>query len=71
MKFKEAVTYDDMLLVPQYSDIESRSEIDISNKMGHRTLTNSHHCLSYGHRVRGRDGSINVPSRGHGCSSSL
>ena len=38
MKFKEAVTYDDMLMVPQYSDIESRSQIDISNKMGHRTL---------------------------------
>ena len=38
MKFKEAVTYDDMLMVPQYSDIESRSQIDISSKMGHRTL---------------------------------
>ena len=38
MKFKEAVTYDDMLLVPQYSDIESRSEVDISNRMGHREL---------------------------------
>ncbi len=38
MKFKEAVTYDDMLMVPQYSDIESRSQINISNKMGHRTL---------------------------------
>ena len=31
MKFKEAVTYDDMLLVPQYSDIESRSEVDIGS----------------------------------------
>ena len=29
MKFKEAVTYDDMLLVPQYSDITSRSEVEI------------------------------------------
>jgi IMP dehydrogenase len=38
MKFKEAVTYDDMLIVPQYSDIESRSEIDVSSKLGHRTL---------------------------------
>jgi IMP dehydrogenase len=33
MKFKEAVTYDDMLLVPQYSDITSRSEVDISNAL--------------------------------------
>ena len=33
MKFKEAVTYDDMLLVPQYSDITSRSEVDISSPL--------------------------------------
>jgi IMP dehydrogenase len=33
MKFKEAVTYDDMLLVPQYSDITSRSEVDISSAL--------------------------------------
>jgi IMP dehydrogenase len=33
MKFKEAVTYDDMLLVPQYSDITSRSEVDISSEL--------------------------------------
>ena len=33
MKFKEAVTYDDMLLVPQYSDIASRSEVDISSEL--------------------------------------
>ena len=38
MKFKEAVTYDDMLIVPQYSDITSRSEVDISSRMGHREL---------------------------------
>ena len=36
MKFKEAVTYDDMLLVPQYSDITSRSDIDITSCLGHR-----------------------------------
>ena len=36
MKFKEAVTYDDMLMVPQYSDIQSRSEVDISSVLGHR-----------------------------------
>jgi len=33
MKFKEAVTYDDMLLVPQFSDITSRSEVDISSAL--------------------------------------
>jgi IMP dehydrogenase len=38
MKFKEAITYDDMLLVPQYSDITSRSEVEIGNRMGHRHL---------------------------------
>jgi IMP dehydrogenase len=31
---REALTYDDVLLVPQYSDIESRSEVDISNDLG-------------------------------------
>tara|TARA_Y100000592_G_scaffold3620_1_gene5215 strand:+ start:320 stop:1360 length:1041 start_codon:yes stop_codon:yes gene_type:complete len=36
MKFKEAVTYDDMLIVPQYSDIESRKEVDIGTNLGHR-----------------------------------
>ena len=33
MKFKEALTYDDILLIPQYSEIESRKEIDISNEL--------------------------------------
>jgi IMP dehydrogenase len=36
MKFKEAVTYDDMLLVPQYSDITSRSEVNISSWLNSR-----------------------------------
>ena len=31
MRLKETLTYDDVLLVPQHSNIESRSEIDISN----------------------------------------
>jgi IMP dehydrogenase len=39
MKFKEAVTYDDMLIVPQYSDITSRSEVDITSYLGHREFT--------------------------------
>tara|TARA_B100000131_G_scaffold237051_1_gene229098 strand:+ start:225 stop:1268 length:1044 start_codon:yes stop_codon:yes gene_type:complete len=39
VKFKEAVTYDDMLLVPQYSDITSRSEVDISNNLGHKEFS--------------------------------
>jgi IMP dehydrogenase len=30
---KETLTYDDVLLMPQYSDIESRKEIDISNNL--------------------------------------
>ena len=31
---KEALTYDDVLLIPQYSDIKSRKEIDIGNDLG-------------------------------------
>jgi len=30
---EEALTYQDVLLVPQYSDIESRQEVDISNSL--------------------------------------
>ena len=30
---REALTYDDVLLVPKYSDIESRKEVDIGNNM--------------------------------------
>ena len=33
MIFKEALAYDDVLLVPQYSNIESRSEVDIGNDL--------------------------------------
>jgi len=33
MLYQETLTYDDVLLVPQYSDIESRTEINISNHL--------------------------------------
>lgn len=33
MRFKEALTYDDVLLIPQYSDIESRKEVNIGNDL--------------------------------------
>lgn len=34
MSFQETLAFDDVLLVPKYSDIESRKEIDISAKLG-------------------------------------
>jgi IMP dehydrogenase len=34
MPFQETLAFDDVLLVPKYSDIESRKEIDISAKLG-------------------------------------
>ena len=33
MKIKEALTYDDVLLVPQYSDIKSRREVSIKSSL--------------------------------------
>ena len=39
MKFRESITYDDMLIVPQYSDIKSRGEVDISNTLGDDLFT--------------------------------
>ena len=34
MKVEDCLSYDDVLLRPQYSDIRSRSEIDISTDLG-------------------------------------
>jgi len=34
MQLKEALSYDDILLVPQYSDIVSRSEVDVGSHLG-------------------------------------
>jgi hypothetical protein len=54
MKFKEAVTYDDMLIVPQYSDITSRSEVDISSALRcDKKVTITDYCLSDGYCVGG------------------
>ena len=33
-KMREAITFDDVLLEPQFSDIKSRSEVDISSELG-------------------------------------
>ena len=33
MKIRKTLTYDDVLLVPQYSDIKSRKEVDIGNDL--------------------------------------
>lgn len=36
---RQMYSFDDVLLVPQYSDIESRSEIDLTRKLGNKTYT--------------------------------
>ena len=36
--YKEALSYDDVLLVPQYSDIESRREVSLQSQLGHYIL---------------------------------
>jgi IMP dehydrogenase len=52
MKFKEAVTYDDMLLVPQYSDITSRREVDISSALKCDIgVTIANYVLPYGYCI--------------------
>lgn len=38
MEIKEALAFDDVLLTPKYSDIESRSEVDLSSKLGNDTF---------------------------------
>jgi len=39
MKYKDALTYDDVLLVPQYSDIKSRKEVDIGNNLSANNIS--------------------------------
>lgn len=39
MKINEGLAWDDVLLVPQYSDIKSRSEVDITSYVGGLKLT--------------------------------
>jgi len=38
MKIRKAYSYDDILLVPQYSEITSRGSVDLSSKIGHIKL---------------------------------
>ena len=40
MRMKEALTYDDVLLVPQYSDIKSRSEVHLTSALDASLLLN-------------------------------
>ena len=39
MKIKEGLTYDDVLLTPQYSDIQSRSEVSLESSLGRLNFT--------------------------------
>jgi len=39
MKYKETVSFDDVLLTPQYSRIKSRSEIDLKNNLGKKEFS--------------------------------
>ena len=38
MIYKPALSYDDVLLVPKYSDITSRKEVDISSELDKNRL---------------------------------
>jgi|TARA_R110000824_G_scaffold91318_1_gene222269 IMP dehydrogenase len=38
-QFQKAYAFEDVLLVPQYSEIESRKEVDLTNNLGPVTLT--------------------------------
>ena len=40
MEFKEGLTFDDVLLVPKYSDITSRSQTDLSSKLSRNISIN-------------------------------
>ncbi|KAG2473597.1 MAG: Inosine-5'-monophosphate dehydrogenase, partial [Nitrosopumilales archaeon] len=40
MEFKEGLTFDDVLLVPKYSDITSRTQTDLSTKLSRNISLN-------------------------------
>ena len=40
MEFKEGLTFDDVLLVPKYSDITSRSQTDLTTKLSRNITIN-------------------------------
>ena len=40
MEFKEGLTFDDVLLVPKYSDITSRTQTDLSTKLSRNISIN-------------------------------
>ena len=48
-RIKEVLTYDDVLLVPQYSDIESRRQIDIGGTLSNMRLSLPVISVSYTH----------------------
>jgi len=39
MMFEESLSYDDVLLVPKYSELASRSQVDLSVKLGDFTFS--------------------------------
>ena len=56
MNQKLNVSYDDVLLKPQYSDIMSRSEIDISVALSDSVKLTASHCIAHGHDFRKQNG---------------
>ena len=49
-QFNQALSYDDVLLTPQYSDIESRSEVSLESELDKdNKFRASNHCKSNGH----------------------
>ena len=47
MKIRECLTYDDVLLEPAYSEVKSRSDIDLSVNLN----TNDNFCLNFKHPI--------------------
>jgi len=61
---KETLSYDDVLLVPKYSDIESRSEISLSSSLGKNLVFNSPIIASPMDTVSGQDMAIALSKLG-------
>ena len=61
---KQALTYDDVLLVPQYSDIESRQEVVIGNYLDDKTFLSLPIISSPMDTVTEYDMAINISEAG-------
>ena len=57
---EENLTCDDVLILPQYSKVVSRSDIDTSTILGPEDAQDAYNLLKYGYHHRHQDGELHA-----------